>query len=229
MLEAIVLAGGFGTRLRILIPNLPKPMAPVNGKPFIEFLLDQLAQKGFDRVILSLGFMADKFVNHFGSSFKGMIIDYAIESIPLGTGGGVRLALEKSFSDHIFIFNGDTFLDLELSSVEDKWIKNRRSLIIGREVLDVSRYGCLFEKDGVAMRFSEKGMSGSGLINAGCYVITPNQLENFKLNTPFSLEEDFLRPAVLKGDFDIFITKGLFVDIGIPKDYRRAANLLNSL
>lgn len=227
MLEAIVLAGGFGTRLRDLIPDLPKPMAPINGKPFLEILLTQLAQKGFDRVILSLGFMAEKIINYFGSSYKGMVIEYVIESKPLGTGGGVRLALERSSSDHVFIFNGDTFLDLEIGEIESMWEKNRRPVIVGREVLDVSRYGCLLEREGVATRFSEKGMNGPGLINAGCYVIKPNQLSKYILNTAFSLEEEFLLTAVLKGDFDVYVTKGLFIDIGVPDDYRRATSLLS--
>ena len=91
-MEAIVLAGGLGTRLRSVVPNLPKPMAPVAGRPFLEIVLNRLAQKGFRRVVLSVGYMAEKIVEHFGDRLSGMELVYAFESTPLGTGGAVRFA-----------------------------------------------------------------------------------------------------------------------------------------
>ena len=117
-MEAIVLAGGFGTRLKSVVFDLPKPMAPVAGKPFLERLLKSLAQKGFTRIVLALGYMAEKVIEHFGSRFEGMELVYEIESTPLGTGGAVRLALTQCLTDHVFVFNGDTYLDLEVSHVE---------------------------------------------------------------------------------------------------------------
>jgi D-glycero-alpha-D-manno-heptose 1-phosphate guanylyltransferase len=87
MPEAVVLAGGFGTRLRAVVPDLPKPMAPIGGKPFLELLLHSLSQKGFQRVVLSVGFMAEKISSHFGNHFDNMELDYVIEDQPLGTGG----------------------------------------------------------------------------------------------------------------------------------------------
>ena len=109
MHEAIVLAGGFGTRLREVLPDLPKPMAPVAGRPFLEILLTSLADKGFSRVVLSLGYMADKIITYFGNSFTGLDLIYVVEDEPLGTGGAVRLALSQCLQDHIYILNGDTF------------------------------------------------------------------------------------------------------------------------
>ena len=107
-MEGIVLAGGFGTRLREVVPDLPKPMAPIAGRPFLEILLSTLARKGFTRVVLSLGFMAEKIITHFGESYAGMHLVYEVESRPLGTGGAIRAALTRFESDHVFIFNGDT-------------------------------------------------------------------------------------------------------------------------
>jgi|SRR6478736_4557476 len=225
-MEAIVLAGGFGTRLRQIISDVPKPMAPIAGRPFLEILLNTLARKGFNRAILSLGFMAEKIFAHFGTNFAGMMLDYVIEDHPLGTGGAIRLALEHSKSDHSFIFNGDTFLDLEVSQVEHLWQQHRRPIIVGRLVPDTTRYGRLLVEDKRIRGFAEKGMSGSGLINAGCYVFPRDQLHSFEVCRSFSLETDYLVPEVTRAPFDVFVTSGQFIDIGIPDDYHLAQTLL---
>jgi D-glycero-alpha-D-manno-heptose 1-phosphate guanylyltransferase len=221
-MEAIVLAGGFGTRLREVVPDWPKPMAPIGGRPFLEILLGSLARKGFSRVILSVGFMADKIIAHFGKRFAGMEMVYASEDSPLGTGGGVRLALDQCKEDHVFVFNGDTFLDLEVDSLERHWKMHRRPVIVGREVPDTTRYGRLLVDKGRVTGFTEKGVGGPGLINGGCYVFNRGQLDAFPLNAPFSLETDYLANAVSEIPFDVFVTAGQFIDIGIPEDYLRA-------
>lgn len=221
-MEAIVLAGGFGTRLRKVVPDLPKPMAPVAGQPFLEILLRALAQKGFSRIILSLGFMADKVVSHFGATFAGMELVYQIEDSPLGTGGAVRQALARCNEDHVFVFNGDTFLDLEVGDVEAQWQIHHVPIIVAREVSDTARYGRLDTLDGRVIGFSEKGTTGSGLINAGCYVLPVSILNEFVLGQAFSLENDFLAKTVGEQRTDVFVTRGHFIDIGVPEDYARA-------
>lgn len=221
-MQAILLAGGFGTRLRHVVSDVPKPMAPVAGRPFLDILLSSLANKGFDRVILSVGFMAEKISQYFGDQFKGMALDYAVEEQPLGTGGGVRLAMTKVSSDHVFVFNGDTFLDLEVDQLEQEWLLNKRPMIVGRVVPDTARYGRLLAENNLATGFTEKGISGPGIINAGCYVLCKGQLDGFSIGQAFSLEAEFLIPAVAQGEFDVFETHGLFIDIGVPEDYSRA-------
>lgn len=221
-MEAIVLAGGFGTRLKEVVPDLPKPMAPVAGRPFLEILLASLAQKGFSRVIMSLGHMADKVTAHFGDHFAGMELVYEIEQTPLGTGGAARHALAQCTTDHVFVFNGDTFLDLEANDVEAHWQKYHAPIIVAREVPDTSRYGRLNIAHGRVLGIVEKGMAGPGLINAGCYVLPTDILKGFPLGKAFSLEVDFLAKAVGKHRFDLFVTKGHFIDIGVPEDYARA-------
>lgn len=221
-MEAIVLAGGFGTRLRQLVADVPKPMAPIAGRPFLEILLGSLARKGFRRVILSLGFMAEKVSGHFGPHFAGMDLVYVVEDQPLGTGGGVRLAMEQAVADHVFVFNGDTFLDLEVDQVERQWAARQRPLIVGREVPDTARYGRLLAVEGVATGFTERGVVGPGLINAGCYVLRRGQLAAFPVGTAFSLEADYLARAVAAQEFDVFVTRGQFIDIGVPEDFLRA-------
>jgi len=221
-MEAIVLAGGFGTRLKQVVPNLPKPMAPVAGRPFLEILLTSMARKGFRRVVLSLGYMADKVVTHFGDRFAGMELVYEIEQTPLGTGGAVRKAMSRCIADHVFVLNGDTYLDLEVADVEAHWQTHRSPIIVACEVPDTARYGRLDADNSRVFGFSEKGVTGSGLINAGCYVLPADILDGFALDQPFSLETDFLAKAVKSQRFDLFVSKGHFIDIGVPEDYTRA-------
>lgn len=147
-MEAVILAGGFGTRLREVVPDLPKPMVPIANKPFLEILLGDLARKGFKRVVLSLGYKAEVIITHFGKRFAGMDIAYAVEDTPLGTGGAVRMGMSQCLSDHVFIFNGDTFLDLEADAVELLWQKHRHCIIVARKVSDTSRYGRLWLRVG---------------------------------------------------------------------------------
>lgn len=221
-MEAIVLAGGFGTRLKQMVPDLPKPMAPIAGRPFLEILLGTLARKGFKRVVLSLGFMAESIITHFGRSFESMELVYVVEDTPLGTGGAVRLALVQCTADHVFVFNGDTFVDLEVDALEKQWQQNHRPIMVGREVQDTGRYGRLLTMQDQVIGFTEKSVSGPGLINAGCYVFDRKQLDSFPLNEAFSLEADYLAKTVCHSSLDLFVTNGQFIDIGIPEDFLRA-------
>ena len=221
-MEAIILAGGFGTRLREMVPDFPKPMAPVAGRPFLEILLTSLSRKGFRHVVLSLGYMADKVVTHFGDHFSGIALDYEIELTPLGTGGAIRQAMSHCHADHVFVFNGDTYINLEAQDVEDHWQKHRAPIIVACEVPDTARYGRLDIERGRVLGFVEKGETGPGLINAGCYVLPNTIINDFPLDESFSLEADFLAKAVGKQRFDLFVSKGHFIDIGVPEDYVRA-------
>ncbi|MFN7900422.1 MAG: nucleotidyltransferase family protein [Synechococcaceae cyanobacterium] len=225
-MEAIILAGGFGKRLRELVPDVPKPMAPVAGKPFLEILLTSLAEKGFHRAILSVGFRADHISSHFGEFFAGIKLSYEVEEYPLGTGGAVRAALQQCRNNHVYIFNGDTYLDLEVERLEQHWQERGNPVIVCRAVPDVSRYGALDIKDGAVVRFLEKGGAGAGIINAGCYILPVNMLDSYQVGKPFALEADFLAQAVTQQRFDIFESHGVFIDIGVPADYSRAQILL---
>ena len=228
-MEGVVLAGGFGTRLREVVPDLPKPMALISGRPFLEILLSALARKGFTRVVLSLGFMAEKIVAHFGDSYAGIELVYEVESQPLGTGGAIRAALARCISDHVFIFNGDTYLDLEVDALEQMWQVSQRPIIVVREVPDTARFGQIEMRDGQVSAFLEKGISGKGLINAGCYVLPRDALDDFVLNQPFSVETDFFVKRLKSTWFNGFVTGGQFIDIGVPDDYALAQTALAGL
>lgn len=228
-MEAIVLAGGFGTRLQQVVSDVPKPMAPIDGRPFLEILLGFLARKSFTRVVLSLGFMAEKIVAHFGDRFLGMELVYEVESQPLGTGGAIRAALTRCNNDHVFIFNGDTYLDLEIDALEHMWDENRNPIIVVREVDDTARFGRVELRDGRISAFLEKDMSGKGLINGGCYVLPKDALHDFSMGRNFSLETEYFMKYLQLIRFDGFVTNGLFIDIGIPEEYLLAQTLLADL
>ena len=222
MIESVVLAGGLGTRLRGVVPNRPKPMAAVAGRPFLEILLTTLARKQCGRVVLSLGYKAEMVVDHFGDRFAGMELVYEIERTPLGTGGALRCALAQCRSDPVFVLNGDTYLDLEVGKVEAQWQRHRLPIIVARNVPDTARYGQLDTAGDRVVGFLERGIAGSGLINAGCYVVPRAIASEFPNDDAFSLEHDFLAEAVRRLPFRLFISQGYFIDIGVPEDYARA-------
>ncbi len=221
-MEAVILAGGFGTRLRSVVADVPKPMAPIAGRPFLEILLAALAAKGFTRAVLSLGFMADTVVAHFGERFWTIELAYEIEGTPLGTGGAIRAALRRCASDHVFVFNGDTFLNLEVADVEALWRRTRAPVLVARAVSDTARYGRLMVEHDRVVGFAEKGVAGPGLINAGCYVLATDALDAFAVGQRFSFEADYLVPTVRSRPLPVFVTDGHFIDIGVPEDYARA-------
>jgi D-glycero-alpha-D-manno-heptose 1-phosphate guanylyltransferase len=228
-MEAIILAGGFGTRLRQVVPDLPKPMAPIAGRPFLEILLSTLARKGFLRIVFSLGFMSEKIIAHFGDRYLGLELVYEVEAQPLGTGGAIRAALARCVTDHAFVFNGDTYLDLEVDELERIWQVGRQPLIVVREVPNTARFGRVEVFDGRINAFLEKGVSGPGLINAGCYVLPKDALDDFPLGQPFSLETDFFSNHLQSLHFMSFVTHGRFIDIGVPVDYAFAQTELAGL
>lgn len=221
-MDAIVLAGGFGTRLRHVVPDVPKPMALVAGRPFLEILLTWLARKGFRRAVLSLGYMADKIVSHFGNSYAEMELVYEIETTPLGTGGAIRQASQHCTGSHYFVFNGDSYLDLEVSLVEAWWQQHHMPIIVAREVPDTARYGRLETGGNQVTEFRGQGTSGPGLINGGCYVFNADQLSDWPLGKPFSIETDYFPAQVKRDRIDVFVTQCQFIDIGVPEDYWRA-------
>lgn len=225
-MEAIVLAGGAGTRLRSMVPDLPKPMAPVAGRPFLELLLAALAVQGFTRVVLSLGYLADIVLRHFGARFAGMDLVYEIEASTLGTGGALRRALGRCSTDHVYVLNGDTWLDLQAGEIEAQWQRDRTPLIIATEVPDTARYGRLLVSGRRVTGFLEKGSAGKGLINAGCYVFPASIAEHFPPDEEFSLERDFLANAVSSMPVHVHVCRGRFIDIGVPEDYARAQSTL---
>jgi D-glycero-alpha-D-manno-heptose 1-phosphate guanylyltransferase len=222
-MEAIILAGGLGTRLSSRLRNVPKAMAPVGGRPFLEILLDRLVAAGCARTILSVGHLAHVIRNAFGTSFQGVQLEYVVEDSPLGTGGAIRLALELAKESSVLVLNGDTFLDADLRSFLDAHVAGGRPLSLAiTEVADVSRYGGVLTDGALVRGFVEKGRAGAGWINGGMYAINRDFLWPSHLSASFSFENDVLVPMVTSLLPLAFPCKGYFLDIGVPEDLDRA-------
>ncbi|HEV2136767.1 MAG TPA: nucleotidyltransferase family protein [Terracidiphilus sp.] len=226
-MEAIVLAGGLGTRLKGKIEGLPKPMAPVAGRPFLEILLGQLARAGCSRVILSVGYLHEVIESHFGAAWCGMTVDYAIESEPLGTGGAIRAALKQGREENILILNGDTFLEADYAEmVRFHDAQPVQMTMAVTHQADVARYGGVRVEADRIVGFEEKGRSGPGWINAGAYVVRRDLEWPAGLAEKFSFETDFLAREITRTRPAAYKVDGLFIDIGIPEDLARAQTVL---
>jgi D-glycero-alpha-D-manno-heptose 1-phosphate guanylyltransferase len=225
-LQAVILAGGLGTRLRPVVGETPKVMAPVAGRPFLEHLLASLDAHGFARVILAVGFKKEVIASHFGPSFRRLALHYSEEQKPLGTGGAVRQALRLAEAGPCFVLNGDTWLDVDHGAMLRAHVAGGARLSIAVRVEpEVARFGALEIEGGRITRFREKGPSGPGFINAGVCLLARELLAGFELPEAFSLERDFFVPRVAVLAPLAFVAQGRFIDIGIPADYEQAQRL----
>jgi D-glycero-alpha-D-manno-heptose 1-phosphate guanylyltransferase len=225
--EAIVLAGGLGTRLRGHLDGLPKALAPVAGRPFLAHLLDQLEREGVRRVILATGHLATQVRDAIGARWGGMDVEHSVEEAPLGTGGALALAARQLRGEGVHVANGDTFLRFELAALERavRAADAALGLALAR-VEDVARYGAVTVREGRAVGFEEKGGSGPGWINAGSYFLTGAALAALPAQPAFSFEDEVLRPAAAAGALVAFDDTRDFIDIGVPADLARAQALL---
>ena len=226
--EAIVLVGGLGTRLRAMVSDVPKPLAPVAGRPFLGWVLDRLAAEGMRRVILATGYMSELVEHSFGSQWAGMRIVYSREQEPRGTGGAIRLAASLLERDAAHVMNGDTYLRYSLARLESATSHAKAWMGMAlAQVEDVGRYGALRLEDGRVADFQEKGKSGAGHINAGCYFLTQQALQALPQQDAFSFETEVLQPLVGQGRVAAFLDTDSFIDIGVPEDYLRAQTMFD--
>ena len=226
-MEAIVLAGGLGTRLRSIVADQPKAMAPVAGRPFLAFLLDTLIAAGFDLAILAVGYKSEQIREHFGERYRSLPLRYSVEAEPLGTGGAIKLAMAQVGATSVFVLNGDTYLDLDYAAMLVAHTQANATLTVAvHGVPDASRYGALDIDDGRIRGFFEKGCPGPRLINAGVYLLARDLLNRYSLPRAFSFEADFLMPTVKDLKPLAFQTLGIFIDIGVPEDYADAQKIL---
>jgi len=221
--EAIILAGGFGTRLRRVIDDLPKPLAPVAGKPFLAWLLDALAAQGLRRVVLATGYRSNQVEAALGKTWRGIAIRYSREEEPLGTGGAIMLAMAHVEGDACFVLNGDTWLGLDYGRFDAAVRRAEARLGVAlATVPDVARYGAVRVRDECIVGFVEKGQAGPGLVNAGVYRLSRSLLDAMPVVKAFSFEHDVLVPAVARESVVGYVDTEDFIDIGVPTDYRSA-------
>lgn len=235
MSTAIILAGGLGTRLRSSVPNLPKPMAPVNGHPFLSYLLDYWIKQGVRRFILSVGYKSSAIQDYYGNHYHHVELIYSVEETPLGTGGGMLLALQKLQGEEDFlVLNGDTFFTIDLELL--RACHNRAQADVTMALLDVEdndRYeGVSMNADGRIVSINARCREGLGnnRINGGVYLIRKNLFEAYEIVTPpqpCSLENDMFPALLQNGGYMLgYLSSDKFIDIGMPKDYRKFSTLM---
>jgi D-glycero-alpha-D-manno-heptose 1-phosphate guanylyltransferase len=233
-MDCIILAGGLGTRLRSVVSEVPKCMAPVAGKPFLYFLLKYLSKyPNFDRVILSVGYLREVIFDWIEENKQNFSFefDFAVEESPLGTGGGIKLALERAKSNNVLILNGDTFFDVDLLKFIDCHNNEKPKISLALKTMsNFDRYGSIsLNGKNIIQSFNEKKYCDEALINGGIYLIDKSKCDFSIFPEKFSFETDFLQKEVQKETIFGFIDTGYFIDIGIPEDYERANREFGSL
>jgi D-glycero-alpha-D-manno-heptose 1-phosphate guanylyltransferase len=227
--EAIILAGGKGTRLQSVVSEVPKPMAPIGDKPFLYYQMLYLASRGVNRFILSVGYKSETITSYFGDEFNGLPIVYVFEETPLGTGGGVRLAINACQSENPFVVNGDTFFEFEHSKLLYVHLNSKALLTFSvKEIENDGRYGGMQIADDASVKgFTAKDITGKTYINAGVYLINKERFLSQTSEGRFSLEDEFLAPKVSENYFFACpFNTSHFIDIGIPTDYERGQTLI---
>lgn len=212
-----MLCGGLGTRLKSVIKDIPKPMAPIKDKPFLEFIFKYLKEQGIKEVILAVSYKYEVIKEYFKDEFLGIKITYSIEKEPLGTGGAIREALEF-VKNEAYVLNGDTFFNINLTKLK---LSGSQICLALKQMQDFDRYGTveLYSENYIKL-FKEKEFTKQGLINGGIYLLSKDIFKGFSLQEKFSFEE-FLQQnhKNLKARAEIF--DDYFIDIGVPEDYYR--------
>jgi D-glycero-alpha-D-manno-heptose 1-phosphate guanylyltransferase len=224
--EAIILAGGFGTRLQSVVNDVPKPMAPINNIPFLNYVFDYLKFYQIEHVVLSTGYLAEKILDYYKEEFNGIKISYTKEETPLGTGGGIRLAMTKCTTTDVLVLNGDSFFDVDINiHYSNHVLKQANCTLALRKVDNAARYGTIQLGDLNAIdAFKEKdSVEREGLINGGVYILNREiYLSKTEVNSAFSIEKDFYEKRIKELTIFGFEYNGYFIDIGIPEDYKKA-------
>jgi NDP-sugar pyrophosphorylase family protein len=226
---AIILAGGLGTRLRPVIADRPKVLAPVAGRPFLTYLLDQVARCGVDRVVLSTGHLSGQFAEAIGDEYRGLRVAYANEESPLGTGGAIKFAGALADSAHLLVMNGDSYFDTDLRAYID-WHRTggQDASLLLVEAPDASRFGAVqLKPDGVhvAAFLEKQPKAAPSRINAGVYAFRREMLKHIPAGRS-SIERDVFPCWLDRFDVRAWVTDGEFIDIGVPSDYERSHDFM---
>lgn len=218
-MEVIILCGGLGTRLRGVVHDIPKCLAPINGKPFLGYLLDWLGGYSVNHVVFSVGYLREQVIDFIQSREWPFTYDFAEEETPLGTGGGIRLALGFCHENQVFVINGDTFYPVDLDSMPFEYPVT----LALKPMMDFDRYGAVtVATPARVVAFQEKQYCDEGLINGGVYAIDRSRLDLSSLPDKFSFEKEVLEPGAAIGQVGGWVSDAYFIDIGIPEDYERA-------
>ena len=222
-MEAIILAGGLGTRLRSEIAELPKCLAPINGSPFINFIIDYLKKQGVNKFIFSLGYKSELVIKHVDGAFPDLAKTYVFEDEPLGTGGAIKKSVEKTTEENVVIINGDTYFDVNISDLSSFHLTKKADCTLAlKEMKSFERYGTVeINKENSITAFKEKQYCEKGLINGGIYILNVKAFSKNKFSEKFSFEKEYLEVNVSSHKLFGKAYTSYFMDIGIPSDYRQ--------
>ena len=222
--EAIIIAGGLGTRLRSIVPDKPKCMAEVQNRPFIGYVIDYLRIQGIERIIFSLGYKYEQIEDFLKAHYATLNYTLVVENEPLGTGGAIKLALTETDEQNILIVNGDTLFKVDVREIANFHITRHAECTLALKPMnEISRYGVVsINDDGRICSFKEKQHNQDGNINGGVYILNKPLFLSHNLPDRFSFEKDYLEAFVNNASFYGCIQNGYFIDIGIPEDYNKA-------
>jgi len=220
-MQAIILAGGMGTRLRSVISEIPKPMAPVCGVPFLKYIFKYLKNNKINKIVLSVGYKWQDIRDYFGYAFEDVELIYSVEDQPLGTGGAIKKAINYIETDNLFIINGDTYYDVPLEMLLQVYDKSTKLVMSLKHMREFDRYGCVKIDSGFVKEFHEKAYYESGYINGGVYLSSKELFNCYNGNDVFSFEK-FIEENYKKINIKGVCVDKYFIDIGIPEDYKKA-------
>lgn len=229
-MDIIILAGGLGTRLRSVVSDVPKVMAPVNNKPFLEYILEYINKFDFANVILAVGYKSEIIENYFKDKYKKLNLIYSKETESLGTGGAIKKAMSYSKEENIVVINGDIIAKIDYNkffeNIKDNSLKN---VIAIKEMTNFSRYGIVeIDEKGIVKKFKEKQYTEKGYINVGAYILNKKNFTNIP-KEKFSIEKDYFEKIVEQKTISTYKYDDIFLDIGIPEDYEKAKTYINKL
>jgi len=222
--QAIILAGGLGTRLQSAVSNVPKCIAPVAGKPFLHYVINYFQQQGVNEFIFSLGYMSEIIEEYLQLHHQNLVYQIVVEKEPLGTGGAIQLACTKATQKDVVILNGDTFFEVDVQSIMSFHQQQQAACTLSLKTMQqFDRYGVVeMDKNSTIYSFKEKQYYDQGLINGGVYVVNIHQFLSNTFPQKYSFEKEYLEKYVGEGKFTGIEQQGYFIDIGIPEDFNKA-------
>lgn len=227
-MQAIILAGGLGTRLRSAVPDLPKCMAPVAGKPFLHHVIAYLQMQGINSFILSLGYMHETIVADINKNYPDLDVRYSVEQTPLGTGGAIKLACQQATQQDILVLNGDTMFKIDVLKLHQVHrVQKALCTLALKPMRNFDRYGVVeIDEENNILSFKEKNFYKDGLINGGVYMLNVASFLSLDLPEKFSFEKDFLEKYYGSQKMTALVQDEYFIDIGIPEDFEKAGREL---
>lgn len=223
-MQAIILCGGLGTRLRAVVNDVPKPMAPINGTPFMQIQVDRLIDAGVNKIVFACGYKKEIIKDYFGDNYRGVDLIYSEEDHPLLTGGAMKQALRYIDEDYAIVINGDIYTTIDYRDIVEQHLSTGAMETLAAKPMDnFDRFGNIVPgEDGITIvDFIEKQPTEHGNVNLGIYILNKNIFDEYEseLGNEFSHEVDYLVKHLHDRKHCMYSYDGYYIDIGIPEDY----------